>query len=339
MANNNEIVASKTKMANLRALLTSDKVSAQIMSALRGTLDDKKRMFRVYLTAVQTTPRILECDPISVIGAVMQAAQVGLSLDNVFGEGFLIPRWNKNTGGFVCGFQTGYKGLRKLALHSDKGVRDIYARVVHANDRFDYSYEPKNLVHTPYEDPDGRGPLKYAYAKVIWKEDGYDRFVVVTSAEIKKAQSASDAAKKGYGPWIENPEAMWAKTALRRLCDTLTLSTETELVRAMAAEDSETGGSLAGLDIDISMPAPVQTHRDDGPLDNLAKQQGSQPTAPAQRQGRRRRSDAATGEPSHPEPSSDNNAPPAQTQSSGGAPQQEERIVGTIDPRTGEVIE
>lgn len=330
---NNEIVPAKQKLANLRSLLTSEKVTRQIMAALPRHIDGQ-RLFRVYLTAVQTTPRILECDPISVVGAVIQAAQVGLSLDNVFGEGFLIPRWNKNTQGFVCGFQTGYKGLRKLALQSDKGIRDIYARVVHQNDRFEYSYEPKHLVHTPSEDPDARGPLKYAYAKVIWKEDSYDRFVVVTSAEIKKAQSSSDAYKKDYGPWIENPEAMWAKTALRRLCETLTLSAETDLARAMVAEDADAGGAhaLAGLDVDISMPAPVQTSRDGGALSELSKQ-GAEPQAP---QGRRRRQ-APAREPSAPSAAAAANAGEPTTTSS--TPPAEERPVGSVDPRTGEVIE
>jgi len=331
---NNEIVPARQKMANLRALLTSEKVTKQIMAALPRHIDGQ-RLFRVYLTAVQTTPRILDCDPISVVGAVIQAAQVGLSLDNVFGEGFLIPRWNKNTQGHVANFQTGYKGLRKLALQSDKGIRDIYARVVHQNDRFEYSYEPKHLVHTPCEDPDARGPLKYAYAKVIWKEDGYDRFVVVTSAEIKKAQASSDAYKKDYGPWVENPEAMWAKTALRRLCETLTLSAETELARAMVAEDADAGGAhaLAGLDVDISMPAPVQTSRDGGALAELSKQD-AEPQAP---QGRRRRQPQARAE----EPS----APPPPAATSAGAPATsnappaEERPVGSIDRRTGETIE
>ena len=331
---NNEIVPAKQKMANLRSLLTSDKVSGQIMNALKGTVEDKKRMFRVYLTAMQTTPRILDCEPISVIGAIMQAAQVGLSLDTVFGEAFLIPRWNKNANATVCGFQIGYKGLCKLARTSDAGVRDIYARVVYQNDRFEYSYEPKTLIHTPCEDPDARGPLKYAYAKVIWKEDNYDRFVVVTAAEIKKATDASDSFKKGFGPWVDNPDAMWAKTSLRRLCNTLSLNAESDLAKAMVAEDAETGGRhVIGLDFDLSLPASTPapgSTREEGPLDKLANQPAVPASAPQQRQRRRRGEGAAQNGDNAPVD------PPAGQQQRSTF---EDRPVGSVDSRTGEVIE
>jgi recombination protein RecT len=336
---NNEIIPAKQKMQNLRTLLTSEKVTKQIMAALPRHIDGQ-RLFRVYLTAVQTTPRILDCDPISVVGAVIQAAQVGLSLDSVFGEGFLIPRYNKNTGGFVANFQTGYKGLCKLARDSDKGIRDIYARVVHANDQFEYSYEPKMLRHTPCEDPDARGPIKYAYAKVIWKEDNYDRFVLITSAEIQKAQSASDSFKKGFGPWVDNAEAMWAKTALRRLCGTLSLSTESGLARAIVAEDDERGGfaSLPGLDVDLSLPAPVQSHRDEAPLDRLAGQ-GPEPVPPVQRRRRRGAEQQAAAAESAPAAQASGRPDPFTSSRLQDDDVEEERIVGNIDRRTGEVIE
>jgi recombination protein RecT len=330
-----EIVSPKQKMANLRSLLMNEKVQAQIMSALPRHIDGK-RLFRVYLTAVQTTPRILECDTVSVIGAVIQAAQVGLSLDSVFGEGFLIPRWNKNTNTFVAQFQTGYKGLRKLAFTSDKGIRDIYARVVYENDVFEYAYEPATLRHTP-ADADTRGPLKYAYAKVIWKEDNYDRFIVVGTPEINKAKGASDSAKKGFGPWIDNTEAMWAKTALRRLCDTLTLSADSDLARAMVSEDSEEAGrhAVAGLDLDFSSlsaasAAPQLQEPTTSALDQLAEQSGGQTPAPVQQRRRRAVQQEPVAAPT--QPAAVQPVSPQHTQ-------EEERIVGNIDRRTGEVIE
>jgi recombination protein RecT len=307
---NNELVPPKQKMANLRALLGSDGVRRQILTALPRHIDGK-RMFRVYLTAVQTTPRILECDSTSVIGAVIQASQLGLSLDTVFGEGFIIPRWNKNAGCNIAQFQIGYKGLRKLAFQADDTIRDIYARVVFENDVFDMSYEPKMIRHAPSPDPTLRGKLKHAYAKVIWKED-YDRFVVLGQPEIDKAKNSSDSFKKGYGPWIEHEEAMWAKTALRRLADTLTLSSDSGLVQALTAEETDSRTVVTGLDLDLShvqsqVPAELvaqqqaRTLPQPSGLDRLAAQ-GAAPqpaAAPAQApQVRRRRSPAPTnGEP------------------------------------------
>jgi recombination protein RecT len=288
MANqqSNEIVPAEQKLASLRRLLMSDKVQKQILSALPRGMDGQ-RMFRVYLTAVQKTPKILECEPVSVIGAVMQSAQLGLSLDSVFGEGFLIPRFNKNTRGQVMQFQVGYKGMRRLALKADDTIRDIYSRVVYANDLFEFAYEPKTLRHAP-ADSGGRGGLKFAYAKVIWK-DGYDRFVVLGRPEIEKAQQSSDSFKQGYGPWRDHEEAMWAKTALRRLCDTLTLHSESDLARAMAAEDGDGRSALTAGDLDIPMEIADEGNgaapANGSALDRLAGQ--GQGAPPAQQRRRR----------------------------------------------------
>jgi recombination protein RecT len=293
-----EIVPAEQKLAGLRRLLMSEKVQRQILTALPRNINGE-RMFRVYLTAVQKTPKILDCDPVSVIGAVMQAAQLGLSLDSVFGEGFLIPRWNKNTRGQVLQFQIGYKGLRRLGLKADDTMRDIYARVVYANDLFEFAYEPKTLRHTP-ADSTARGDIKFAYAKVIWK-DGYDRFVVVGKPEIDKAKASSDSFKAGYGPWIDHEDAMWSKTALRRLCDTLTLNSESDLAKGMVAEDGDGRQALTAADLDMVIPVVDANggngHSGGSALDQLAGQGAQQPQQPAQPKQRRQRTVQTTGAP------------------------------------------
>ncbi|MCH8188905.1 MAG: recombinase RecT, partial [Proteobacteria bacterium] len=56
-----------------------------------------ERMMRITITAIQRTPALLDCDPMSLIGAVMQASQLGLEPDSKLGHAHLVPFYNKKT--------------------------------------------------------------------------------------------------------------------------------------------------------------------------------------------------------------------------------------------------
>lgn len=233
----NEIQTYVQKQTAVKAALT--RAQGAILSALPKHLDPE-RMFRVYLTACNTSPGILECEPISIVGAVMRAAAFGLSLETVTGEAFIIPRRNKNLGGrHAANFQIGYKGLRKLALQGDPELRDVFAYAVYENDMFDYALgmEPAIRVHKPA--PGGsRGKLIQAYAVAVWK-DGYRRFEVIDSQVIALAKRYAGGTDKPDSPWNTNEEAMWRKTGLRRLCNQLALSSD--VARELARGDGIDG--------------------------------------------------------------------------------------------------
>lgn len=265
MAKNTEIKTAETRLATVRSTLIASRT--QILGALPNHLDPT-RMFRVYLTAAQTTPRIADCDPTSLVGAVMQAAQFGLSLDTVMGEAYLIPRFNKNVGGLVVHFQIGYKGLRKLAKLGDADVRDIYAYPVFENDFFEYEYglDPK-LTHKPVRK--GRGTVQAAYAVAVWKRGSdetadYKRFEVVEPDDIQRAIAASDSAKKGSSsPWNTHPEAMHRKTALLRLCGQLPLASDSPLLQAIGAEEVDGRTLMNSMSGNIMPGVPVTTEGED----------------------------------------------------------------------------
>lgn len=271
------------KLKTMRTELLRSK--SEIVKGLPVHLEPD-RMFRLYLTCAQVTPRLAECTPISVVGAVMQAAQLGLSLETVLGEAYLIPRWNKNTRGHVAHFQIGYKGLRKLARQADIDLRDIYADPVFQKDIFDYErgLNP-TLTHKPAKG--ARGALVAAYAVACWKDD-YKRFFVADTDTIQRAMQSSDAYLKSLregtknSPWHTHPEAMWCKTALIRLCGQMTLSSDSLLARALVAEEhsGETlRTSIKGETPDI-MVMPIDTtgeSDDDGVVEVIESEQTEQP--------------------------------------------------------------
>ena len=65
---------------NIRTLLQKSK--NQIAMALPKHLN-ADRIIRVAMTSIQRTPQLLECDPISLVAAVIQSSQLGLEPDGI----------------------------------------------------------------------------------------------------------------------------------------------------------------------------------------------------------------------------------------------------------------
>lgn len=206
-------------IATVRDLL--EKSKKQIQMALPGHMN-ADRMLRVAMTSVQKNPVLLDCHPITLVGAIIQAAQLGLEPDNGTGEAYLIPFRNNKKDRLEVQFMAGYRGLLKLARRSNE-IRSVEARVVHEKDFFDYSFglNPK-LEHKPSQDADA-GKVVYFYAVAHFNAGGA-QFDVMTKADVDKIRQSSKAG--GSGPWATHYEEMGKKTVLRRLCKLLPFAVE-----------------------------------------------------------------------------------------------------------------
>lgn len=191
----------------LNALLK--RMGPEIQRALPKHMD-ADRIARIALTAVRTTPKLLECDQMSFMAAVMQSAQLGVEPNTGLGQAYLIPY------GKQVQFQLSYKGLIDLATRSGQ-YKAIYAHEVYANDEFRFSYGlNKDLIHVPSQEPNGE-PIGY-YAVYHLKNGGYD-FVYWTKERVDQhAQKFSQAVQKGWtSPWKTNYDAMAKKTVLKEV--------------------------------------------------------------------------------------------------------------------------
>ena len=74
---------------------------------------DAERLSRMTLTTLKTNPKLLECSIESLLGAVLQSAQLGLE-PNLLGSCYFIPY--KGT----VSFQIGYRGLIDLVTRKAK---------------------------------------------------------------------------------------------------------------------------------------------------------------------------------------------------------------------------
>ena len=190
------------------------------------------RLARIALNSIRTTPKLLECSLPSLIGAVMQAAKLGLE-PNTLGQCYLVPFWNSKRRQFEAQFIVGYQGFIDLFYRSGKVVT-VYAGAVYTKDKFDFKYGiNETLEHEPARvDRGDEITYFYAYAKMT---GGAYRFVVLTKEEVDKARNQYSRAKDS-GPWITNYEEMGCKTAIRRLQKWLPKSVE--IIEVMKADET-----------------------------------------------------------------------------------------------------
>lgn len=197
----------------------------QIRKALPSVITPE-RFTRMVLTALSSTPKLQTCTPQSFLGAMMQAAQLGVEPNTPLGQAYLIPYGN------VCQFQLGYKGLIDLAYRSGE-VSSIQAHEVHENDVFEYEYglEPK-LKHVPAQKDRGNVIMYYAVLKL---KNGGVGFEVMSREDVETfARKKSKAFNNG--PWKTDFDEMAKKTVLKKVLKYAPL--KTEFARAVATDET-----------------------------------------------------------------------------------------------------
>lgn len=233
VAKRDEAAAERAEQPSV-ATVVRQAIEAQ-SSAFQAVLPrhvDPERFARLTLTAIKSTPELMQCfrtdqGRTSVLIAAMQAATIGLDPNTPTQDCWLLPRKNKGT--WEAQLMIGYRGLLKLARRSGT-IETIYAEVVREGDQFEWSrgLDRDVLEHTP---GDGTGELTHAYAVARYKGGGYS-FMVLNRAQVEARRNLSDSWKsqtaRPYSPWTKWPEQMWRKSAIRSLVPFLDLSPDVE---------------------------------------------------------------------------------------------------------------
>ncbi len=257
-AKSTQIVPTNKKAEDIRALL--EKAKPHIAQALPRHLS-ADRMLKIAMTSIRRTPKLLACNQQSLLGAIMQSAQLGLECDGVLGHAYLIPFKDE------VQLIVGYKGLVDLARRSGQ-LSTIFSRVVYSKDQFEYAYGlNERLEHIPSGEKDpGEIVAVYAVARL---KDGGQQFEVMTSGEVEKIRERSRA--KDDGPWVTDTAEMYRKTAIRRLCKMLPASVE--LARAVALDECAEVGLSQQLEDVIDVPSEPSTKPT---LDTVVAMEGGQ---------------------------------------------------------------
>jgi recombination protein RecT len=223
--------------------------ASEIKKALPAVMTPE-RFSRITLSAISTNPVLAQAavtSPMTLLGSVMTAAQLGLEPNTPLGHCYLIPR--KRQGVWEVQFQLGYKGLIDLAYRSGE-VTIIQAHCVYANDTFEYELglDPK-LRHVPASG--NRGEMTHAYA-VFKTKGGATGFACMTKEDLDQHRDKySDAAKKGFSPWASQYEEMCKKTVLKAALKYAPL--KSDFVRAVFNDETV----KAEVNADMSEVAPI----------------------------------------------------------------------------------
>lgn len=228
-------------VAAFRSML--EKQKPQIAAALPKHMNPD-RMIRLACTEFARNPLLQKCTPVSLVGGIIQASQLGLEI-GVLGQAYLLPFKNNKTNTYDATFLPGYKGLISLARRSGD-VTSIETHIVYEHDTFELSLGLDTaLTHKPFlEGPRGKARLVYGVAKF---KDGGHHFEWMPITEVEKIRARSKAS--GSGPWVTDYEQMVRKTLIRRMANYLPMSIE--LQNALQIDEAVDAGNKAVLDGDF----------------------------------------------------------------------------------------
>ena len=203
----------------------------ELKKALPSVLTPE-RFIRIALSALNNTPQLKQCTPMSFISALLNAAQLGLEPNSPLGQAYLIPY--KNKGQLEVQFQIGYKGLIDLAYRNGQ-MQTIQAQVVYENDFFEYEYGLNPvLVHRPAFSDRGEPIYFYGLFKTV---NGGFGFSVMSKADMDNfASTYSKALGTSYSPWKTSYEEMAKKTVIKQALKYAPIKTDFQ--RALSTDET-----------------------------------------------------------------------------------------------------
>lgn len=222
---------------------------------------------RNLVNALMANPSLMEYDPRLIFREVSKAAGLGLLLDPILGEGYIVTAYNYKTKRTEPQLRVGYKGMCKLARQSGN-VAGIYAHEVHAFDEVECDLGfPKVFHHRP-KLFSARGDLIGYVATITFKDGTFD-FEPMSREQCLAIRDRSDAwkafkdGKIKSTPWSTDEMEMSKKTTLRRLMKRQEQSPE--MAEAIRIEDEAEHPDMRAMPEVPRAPVPSPPAAIEGP--------------------------------------------------------------------------
>ena len=181
-----------------------------------GDLMPVDRLIRTVLVSVERAPKLLDCNRQSLFNAAMSAAVLGLEVDGITGQAFLIPYGDR------AQLVIGYKGYNTMAARSGLTVQGA---VVREGDKFMYQLGTGGSVtHIPVLGSRERIVGAWAVAEANNRPPVIS---VLSMQDIIDVKNKSPGARKPDSPWNDEKigfPAMAEKTCKRRLARSMPLN-------------------------------------------------------------------------------------------------------------------
>ncbi|MGW5259628.1 recombinase RecT [Microbispora sp. NPDC004025] len=272
-------LAVKQKVATARQLFKQMAPQFQMALPKHVTVD---RFMRMALTCVQKTPALLDCSQESLLAALLESARLGLEPGTK--QAAIVPY------GKTATFVAQWQGLVHLMYNSGR-VTSVVAEFIYEHDEWDYSigdggtfwHRPNLLVADR-----GKPVLVYAFAEI--KGGGRSKIVTLNRAQAEEVRDKYSKAyqlaekhrredpagfertpDKGWfnSTWHTEFDAMWRKSAVRRLADWVPQSPE--LVELLQRENEAGESELPEVDWEVEALSESEEPETPGaPADDLA---------------------------------------------------------------------
>jgi recombination protein RecT len=245
----NEDKGESSVVPNQKTLTPVQQIQAQVIKYATALFDKERATefaTRVALIARDNTKlaQAIKSNADSFLSAYMASVSLNLMPNTPEALAYIIPYGDK------IQFQTGYKGLIKLARRSGE-IKTIDAELVYEGDFFRAVFgTERRIEHEPNFDVDRTDydKVTHAYATSLLT-NGEKVFTVMTRKELDKIQRTVKSSSTDT-PWKQWPERMARKTVLKRLANDLPSSAE-DLQRAVAYDSLGEAGKLQFKDGEI----------------------------------------------------------------------------------------
>ena len=262
----NELVA-KNKINDVNSLLLQSKRMMEKCLPKHLTVE---RMMMVALSSIRNNSTLMKCDSKSLVASILEGAQLGLEINPILGQAYLVPFYNSKKGCHEATMIPGYKGLIALARRSGE-LSTIHAKIIYDKEHYklQYGFE-MTLEHRPLPPAERGNDFIGAYAVAKLKDGSiHCEFMYKDEIIAIRGRSAAYRGKgKPSGPWVTDTDEMIKKTVIRRLAKFLPLCPELQI--AVSQEDMKEASfaKTGSFDIEIE-EVPEET-----PTGKLAKKLG-----------------------------------------------------------------
>ena len=249
------------------------------------------------LVMIRTNKKLMQCTPMSMMGALMTLASMGLRLENALGQAYLeaysVKEKDDRQNKWVHSYYeaqagVGYRGIIDLA-YRDPEVLDVECVVIHKNDTVEFRRGSSPFIHHNWDHSKTqkeRGPIAAMYTGIRYRA-GYYSFEIYPFEDLKTHRNkvlvqknvtveedengkeifiGSNWDKSSYkinpltsrNPWIAYDVAMYKKTCIRWSSKFWNLSPDMQRAAHLAA--LEDAGISQGLDqvAETSLPSEVR---------------------------------------------------------------------------------
>lgn len=215
----------------LSALVKSTAVKERFAEVLKTKGDS---FLASVLTTVNNSALLQKAEPTTILSAAMVAASLELPIVPNLGFAALVPFRDGKTGVCVCQFQIMARGLVQLALRTGQ-YRKIEVEAVHTGE-----IKSRNRFTGEIEFGEAIDNKVVGYLGFFELCNGFRKFLYMSNEDISEhAQKYSQTAKRGFGLWVDNFEAMAKKTVLKLLLakwGPLSVEMQTALLRDQSVE-------------------------------------------------------------------------------------------------------